>query len=248
MFETDWIIAAVEGETADGRGISKEQVQQMADSYNPQVYAAKIWLEHLRGTLPDSVFKALGTVSGVKADTIKSGELKGKLALFVKLTPSPELIAMVRNGQKTHLSIEMHPEFPTTGGAYLMGLGVTDSPASIGTGIMKFSTTNRPENVFSAPLVCEFGNCENQQDDLTAIRSMLEKLTANPDPWKGKTEPDPTNPPHQFAAHSDLDKLRNDFAELTAKFQKFEDFMAEDVTPVRRELGGRSLENNRIGY
>lgn len=247
MFETEWITAAVEGETADGRQISKDQIQQMADSYNPQTYAAKIWMEHLRGTLPDSVFKSLGAVSGVKAETVKSGDLKGKLALYVKLTPSPELIAMVRNGQKTHLSIEMHPEFPTTGGAYLMGLGVTDSPASLGTGIMKFSTTKRPENLFSTPLVCELGNCDNQQDDLTAIRSMLEKLTAqNPDPWKG-VPPTPIEP-HKFAQQAELETLKQDFRELKARFQKFDEFMSQDVTPTRQELTGSYREYSSIGY
>ncbi|MDQ5771026.1 GPO family capsid scaffolding protein [Thiothrix subterranea] len=33
-----------------------------------------------------------------------------------------------------------------------MGLGVTDSPASLGTGIMKFSTGNRTESAFTEPL------------------------------------------------------------------------------------------------
>ena len=72
----------------------------------------------------------------MKAETIKGGDLDGRAALYVKLEPTTELIAMVRNGQKTHLSAEIHPAFPTTGGAYLMGVGVTDSPASLGTGIM----------------------------------------------------------------------------------------------------------------
>lgn len=148
---TDFIRAAVEGKTADGREITAQQLQAMADSYDPNVYAAHIWPEHIRGVTADSIFKSLGDVVGVKADTIRGGALDGKLALYAQLQPHPDLVSMVRNGQKVHLSVEIHPNFPTTGGAYLMGLGVTDSPASLGTGIMNFSTSSRPESLFSIP-------------------------------------------------------------------------------------------------
>lgn len=114
--KTAFIRAAVEGETVDGRSITAEQINQMATSYDPNVYNAKISLEHLRGIMPDGLFKSLGDVAEVMADTIKDGALKGKRALYVKLEPHQDLISMVRNGQKTHLSIEMHPRFPTTGG------------------------------------------------------------------------------------------------------------------------------------
>ncbi len=148
---TDFIRAAVEGTTADGRDITAEQIQQMAASYSQDVYNARIWPEHIRGVMPDGLFKALGDVIAVKAERIKGGALDGKMALYVKIEPHPDLITMVRSGQKVHLSIEMQTKFASTNGAYLMGLGVTDSPASLGTGIMKFSTSNRTESVFTDP-------------------------------------------------------------------------------------------------
>lgn len=149
---TDFIRAAIEGKTADGREITALQIQQMAASYNPEVYNARIWPEHIRGIMPDGLFKALGDVVQVKAEAIKDGALKNKMALYVKLEPHPDLITMVRSGQKVHLSIEMQENFPSTNGAYLMGLGVTDSPASLGTGIMHFSTKNRTNSLFSEPV------------------------------------------------------------------------------------------------
>lgn len=148
---TDFIRAAVEGTTADGRAITAEQIQQMGASYSQDVYNARIWPEHIRGVMPDGLFKALGDVIAVKAERIKGGALDGKMALYVKIEPHPDLITMVRSGQKVHLSIEMQTKFASTNGAYLMGLGVTDSPASLGTGIMKFSTSNRTESVFTDP-------------------------------------------------------------------------------------------------
>jgi Phage capsid scaffolding protein (GPO) serine peptidase len=140
---TDFIRAAVEGITADGREITAQQITEMATSYNQDIYNARIWPEHIRGIMPDGLFKALGDVVAAKVEQIKDGALDGKTALLLQIEPHPDLITMVRSGQKVHLSIEMHPKFPSTNGAYLMGLGVTDSPASLG--------TDRSESVFTDP-------------------------------------------------------------------------------------------------
>lgn len=149
---TDWIRAGVAGATADGREIAEQTLLDIEETYSPETYNARIWLEHIRATGSDGIFKALGDVVQVKTQRIKSGALAGKLALYVKLAPHQDLIEMVRNGQKIHLSVEIDPKFADTGKAYLVGLGVTDSPASLGTGIMKFSTAERTTSLFSAPL------------------------------------------------------------------------------------------------
>ncbi len=152
MIITDWIRACVSGTTADGREIAEQSIEEVATSYAPDTYNARIWPEHIRGVDPEGMFKALGDVVQVKAERISGGALAGKLALYVKITPHQDLIAMVRNGQKVHLSVEINPKFSDTGKAYLVGLGVTDSPASLGTGIMKFSTEARTDSLFSQPL------------------------------------------------------------------------------------------------
>lgn len=152
--KTDFIRAAVAGKTPDGREITEQQITQMAQSYNTDTYMAHIWLEHLRSITADGVFKSLGDVITVKAERVKGGALDGKMALYVQLEPHPDLVTMVRNGQKVHLSIEMLERFPITNGAYLMGIGVTDSPASLGTGIMQFSISSRKGSVFSEPTEC----------------------------------------------------------------------------------------------
>lgn len=193
---TDFIRAAVEGRTADGREITAQQIQQMADSYSQDVYNARVWTEHLRGTLPDGLFKALGDVVAVKAEPIVGGALNGKMALYVKLEPHPDLVTMVRSGQKVHLSIEMHPNLPNTNGAYLMGLGVTDSPASLGTGIMKFSTSERVESIFSDPAECAINEVpkplvgENQPEYFNKMMDYFNKeissIRAERDAWKAR--------------------------------------------------------------
>ena len=237
MLITDWICACVAGMTIDGRDITEQQVTDMSETYAQGTYVARIWLEHVRGVDPNSMFKALGDVVEVKAERLTDGTLKGKLALFVKLAPHQDLIAMVRNGQKVHLSVELDPNFTGSGKAYLVGMGVTDSPASLGIGIMKFSANQRNQHLFSDPVAVDIKEQVNKDDDVKAIRSMLETLMLNgkPDPWRGKDQGDPVNPPQRFASLSEFEKLKKDFEILSERFEKY---MSEDVSIVRPPASG----------
>ncbi|MEO6921930.1 MAG: GPO family capsid scaffolding protein [Collimonas sp.] len=113
-----------------------------------QVYGARIWVEHLRSTWADGAFKAYGDVTAVKCEEVELGGVK-KLALYAQISPTPELVAMNKARQKIYTSIEINPKFSDTGEAYLVGLAVTDSPASLGTEVLSFATKN-PGNLFSA--------------------------------------------------------------------------------------------------
>lgn len=129
---------ATEGDTTDGRVIERSWIQQMADSYNKSKYGARVWLEHIRGIVPGGPFDAYGTVSAVEAKEVEDG----KLGLFAQIEPLPALVAMNKAGQKLYTSIEIDTDFANTGAAYLMGLAVTDSPASLGTEMLAFSAKN----------------------------------------------------------------------------------------------------------
>ena len=65
----------VEGATTDGRNIERAWLEQMAASYDPQVYTALINLEHIKGYTPDSPFRRFGTVDKRKraARTVLTG-------------------------------------------------------------------------------------------------------------------------------------------------------------------------------
>lgn len=132
---------AVEGATTDGRVISRDWISQMAKNYSPQMYGARINMEHIRGYAADSTFRRFGDVTAVEAEEIGDGPLKGKLALFGWIDPTPELVELTKARQKIYTSIEVNPEFADTGEAYLVGLAVTDDPASLGTEILSFSAT-----------------------------------------------------------------------------------------------------------
>lgn len=126
---------ATEGATTDGREIQRNWIEQMAKNFNREKYGARVWLEHYRGVMPDSSFAALGDVLAVEARTVEDG----KLALFAQIEALPALVAMNKAKQKIYTSIEVDPNFAKSGEAYLTGLAVTDSPASLGTEILKFA-------------------------------------------------------------------------------------------------------------
>lgn len=165
-----WHRIATEGATTDGRTISAEWLTQMAKNFDPAKYGCRINLEHIKGVLPDSPFKAYGDVTALKAE--KDDD---KLALFAEIDPTDELKAMVEKRQKIYTSMEVDLDFAGTGEAYLVGLAVTDSPASLGTSMLKFSAEQgqdsplaarkqRPGNLFSAAIETALDFSEGQEE------------------------------------------------------------------------------------
>ncbi|MBK1686187.1 GPO family capsid scaffolding protein [Rubrivivax gelatinosus] len=143
--KSKWFRVATEGATTDGRRIERSWIEQMAANFDPKRYGARVWLEHFRGIYPDSAFRAYGDVVGLKAEKVEDG----KLGLFAQIAPLPELVDMVGKGQKIYTSIEVNPKFADTGEAYLTGLAVTDSPASLGTEVLAFAQQHPDANPFT---------------------------------------------------------------------------------------------------
>ncbi|MBN3816290.1 GPO family capsid scaffolding protein [Paraburkholderia sp. Se-20369] len=157
--KTKFFCIATEGATTDGRTIDRKMLEQMASNYDPKKYGARINMEHIRGTYPDSAFRAYGDVEALKTD-----ELDGKMRLLAQLDPTKDLIVMTTDQrQKVYTSMEVDPDFAGTGEAYLVGLAVTDNPASLGTEMLQFSAKHkaydarkqRPENLYSAAVEAE---------------------------------------------------------------------------------------------
>lgn len=132
---------AVEGNTCDRRVIERSWLLDAAATYNRETYAARVWMEHIRSASPESAFGAYGDVLGLKTEVVEiNGERK--LALFAQIQPTSALVALNKKKQKLYSSIEIEPDFASTGRAYLTGLAVTDSPASLGTEMLTFAATN----------------------------------------------------------------------------------------------------------
>ena len=259
---------ATEGATTDGRKIERKWIEQMAKNFNRATYAARVWLEHYRGTVPGGPFDALGDVIAVEARTVEDG----KLALFAQIEPLPTLVEMNKKKQKLYTSIEVHPEFADSGEAYLSGLAVTDSPASLGTEMLAFAAgaTANPlaarkadkDTLFSeaVPLVLEFEDAAPAGDGgaLAAVVAMfsktLEKLTGNQPPADTKPVQQhsaSTVDANVQAALAQATTVMKAFAEqqakdatalsdLTAKFNKLQEDFTETVKKLNNTPGGAS--------
>lgn len=127
---TEWRIIGVSGATCDGREISAQELKEMAESYDPEIYGARINLEHYR-FLWDSWNGAYGDVIELKTE--KWEKDPSKTALLAKLSVLPALQEVWDKGDKLYTSMEIQSNFADTGKAYLVGLAITDSPASLGT-------------------------------------------------------------------------------------------------------------------
>jgi len=176
----------VEGDTCDGRVISATDIQEMAASFDPRVYGCRINLEHLRGILPDGVFNRYGDVVELKAEKIDDDSaLNGKWALFGKIAPLDNLVEIVSKGQKVYTSMEIQPNFANTGKCYLVGLAVTDDPASLGTEYLEFcgkakhNPLNRfktdPGNIIS---VATLASLEFEDEPAPMFTALTDKVKA----------------------------------------------------------------------
>lgn len=133
---------AVEGATCDGRTLDRNALQEMSDSYDPKTYQARINMEHIRGFSAEPPFNAYGDVVALETREVElqlGGKTEKKLGLFAQVDALDTLVELKGKGQKLFSSIELNPNFAGTGKAYLQGLAVTDSPASLGTEIMEFA-------------------------------------------------------------------------------------------------------------
>lgn len=214
-FVSKWTRIAVEGATTDGRNIERSWIEDMAAQYSTNTYGARINCEHIRGLGPDSVFGSFGDVLALKAEEVKI-DGKQKLALFAQLQPNAALLALNKAGQKIYTSIEVQPKFADTGKAYLIGLAVTDTPASLGTEALQFSAqhgilANRKQdkdNLFTAAeeVTFEFEEVDDTPSMFASLKTRLGELLKLSKEKEGK---DATN----FA---ELGEMIEDLAEHSA--------------------------------
>lgn len=133
---------AVEGATSDGRTIERKDIDDMAATYNRDTYGARVNMEHIRGFSADGPFNAYGDVLALEARDIDmqlAGKSVKRRALFAQIEPTDTLKAINAKKQKIYTSVEIQPNFANTGKAGLVGLAVTDSPASLGCEVLQFA-------------------------------------------------------------------------------------------------------------
>lgn len=130
MFHSEPICILSAGKTVDGRDISQQVIDDIAETYNPEVYNARINEEHW------SWSDKFGSVLSVEKRADK---------LFAVLKPNSRLLNTIEKGQLLHTSCEYIENFSDSGKAYLTGLALTDEPASLGTTEIHLSTKEKDE-------------------------------------------------------------------------------------------------------
>lgn len=140
--KTKEFLIATSGATVDGREIDAAFLQQMASSYDPKTYMARLNIEHIRGISASGDFKAYGDVLSLEARPVTvnfNGQDEERTGLYATFDVTDEAKVLNERGQKLYSSVEIHPDFADKGFAYLMGVALTDSPASIATDRLEFS-------------------------------------------------------------------------------------------------------------
>ncbi|MCR3911070.1 GPO family capsid scaffolding protein [Aeromonas hydrophila] len=176
---TGWVCIATEGKAVDGRDITRDWLTDMAETYDPTYYTAVIWPDHDR-------WSSYGTVQALKTE-----EVDGKFKLFAILCPNRDLIYWNQSGQYQFCSIEPFENFADLGRTYLLGLGVTDQPASTGTTHLKFSKSNKGQVIgTSEPLDLSMFKLPKHEKPDSLLTKLFNLLSSH-------SEQAPTTPPSQ---------------------------------------------------
>ncbi|WP_323901087.1 GPO family capsid scaffolding protein [Aeromonas hydrophila] len=176
---TGWVCIATEGKAVDGRDITRDWLTDMAETYDPTYYTAVIWPEHDR-------WSSYGTVQALKTE-----EVDGKYKLYAILCPNRDLIYWNQSGQYQFCSIEPFEQFADLGRTYLIGLGVTDQPASTGTTHLKFSKSNKGQVIgTSEPLDLSMFKLPKHEKPDSLLTKLFNLLSSH-------GEQAPTTPPSQ---------------------------------------------------
>ena len=208
----------------------------------PGKYGARVNLEHFRSLYPDSAFRAYGDVRSVYAEEVEIDGEK-KMALFAEIDPTDDLIKLTKARQKVYTSIELDLDFAGTGEAYLVGLAVTDSPASLGTEYLQFcagageqsplaSRKQKPANLFSSAIETEI----ELSDEGDKGPGLLERVTALFSTHKKQSNADFSD------VHQAVETVAKEVTSLDAGMQKKFTEQAQTITELTSKLDATAKE------
>lgn len=245
-----WFRIATAGQTTDGREIQADWIEQMASTYDPNVYGARINVEHMRGFLPDGDFGSYGDVTALKAEEVTmQGETV--LALFAQIEANDKLIALNSKNQKIYTSVEIDVNFAKTGKAYLVGLAVTDSPASLGTEMLKFAAAAKQNplankklsegNLFTAATLTEFDFSEKEKSVADSIVERIIGFFADKEVDK-EIPPSAANQEQPVDTDQDIDDYSDCFDELCRQFRSRFDKQQAKIEELAQQVSTLSAE------
>ncbi len=210
MFQSQPICILQAGTTVDGRVIEQNIIDEIAESYNPEVYTARINEEHYDW--------------GIKYGSVLSVEKRDD-KLFAVLKPNSFLLRAVEQGQLLHTSCEFYEKFSDTGKAYLSGLALTDKPASLGTTQIHLSSKDegKVQVLSNFVLKPEQFSLDNSEDE----QSLFQKFTN----WlKGE------KPAEQFSQQEEEDEMSKEIEELLKQSVEQNSKLSEQIGQLVEKL------------
>lgn len=235
--KTKPFLLATAGSTVDGRTIDENQLREMAESYDPKTYGARLNIEHIRGVSGDKPFRAYGDVLELSTGEVEvnfNGKKETRLGLYGVFDVNADAKALNEADQKVYPSIEIAENFAGKGFAYLMGCALTDSPAAIATDRLQFNRqmpgTIKLSLDTSAKLEPdEATGGEPGNAFLGSLKSILDGFSAKFAGSKPeeKPEPEPDAQPASF-----------DIAPLTELLGKFTETVGKEIGALRTEFRG----------
>lgn len=235
--KTKPFLLATAGSTVDGRTIDEKMLKEMASSYDPKTYGARLNIEHIRGISGEKPFRAYGDIDSLSTDMVDvnfNGKIEKRLGLFGVFDVTDDAKALNDANQKVYPSIEIEDNFGGKGFAYLMGCALTDSPASIATQRLQFNRS-RPGTINlsrdeSASL--EFAEDAPGNDGagfLTKLSGVLDGFAAKfGTPAKVEEKPAGTTEEKPAAAF--------DFSALKSMFEAFGKSVTGEISTIRTEF------------
>jgi hypothetical protein len=156
------------GPTVDGRIISPQMIDQMAEDYDKELFTALIWPEHER-------YLNFGSVEALRSEP----NIEGGRDLYAQLSPNEFYLSSNKYDQKLFTSMEINTDFRKSGRAYLSGLGATDSPASAATDEIRFSSAQLAGIIVAPPIAAET-QIFTESKPLSFIEQLEEFFTKKP--------------------------------------------------------------------
>lgn len=210
-----WKRVAVSGPTVDGRDILPQELRDIAETYSSALYTAVIWCEH------DRWYGSHGTVFAVRLVENAPDLPAGQVALEAQLKPNDKLLWLNDQGEKLFTSIEITPNFPNTGKAYLTGLAVTDSPASLGTQELYFSSKTSKAAFFAEPVQLDGLREPEPKSELSKFMAMFAQVfkrfaADEPQADTPNDTPNESNPLMDEATGTGLKALRDQLLVIVA--------------------------------
>lgn len=248
--KTKPFLLATAGSTVDGRTIDEKLLKEMASSYDPKTYGARLNIEHIRGISGDKPFRAYGDVvelSTAEVDVNFNGKTEKRLGLFGVFDVTDDAKALNDAGQKVYPSIEIEDNFAGKGFAYLMGCALTDSPASIATGRLQFNrqTPGLIHLTRDESALLEMADAKTGDDGstlLTKLGGMLDGFAAKFGVQKPEEKPD-IKPEDKTAPSFDFSAFKPLFEELTKGVTSE---IGAIRTELRNEVDGLALQFKKL--